>query len=68
MLFRSDPQDWRRPGVDAIVDNVLGFAAPGSIVLMHDGGGVRDETVAALSRVLAGLSERGYRFEALPCN
>ena len=68
VLWDIDPQDWRRPGVDAIVDNVLSFAAPGSIVLMHDGGGVRDETVAALSRVLAGLSERGYRFEALPCN
>lgn len=68
VLWDIDPQDWRRPGVEVIVDNVLSFATPGSIVLMHDGGGVRDQTVAALEQVLAGLSEQGYRFEALPCN
>jgi peptidoglycan/xylan/chitin deacetylase (PgdA/CDA1 family) len=52
-----DPRDWRRPGVDAIVDGVRREVAPGAIVLLHDGGGDRSETVAALPSVLAALQE-----------
>ena len=68
VLWDIDPQDWRRPGVDVIVDNVLEFARPGAIVLMHDGGGSREQTVEALGRVLPELSAQGYRFDALPCS
>lgn len=67
VLWDVDPQDWSRPGVDAIVSNVLGATKPGSIVLMHDGGGNRTQTVAALEQILTSLSSSGYSFSALPC-
>src|SRR5581483_92056 len=41
-----DPQDWRGPGVQSIINNVLTNTRPGSIVLLHDGAG--PQTVAAL--------------------
>jgi peptidoglycan/xylan/chitin deacetylase (PgdA/CDA1 family) len=57
-----DPQDWSTPGTEAIYANVVGHAQPGSIVLMHDGGGPRGETLAALPRIVDTLRDRGYRF------
>lgn len=67
-----DPQDWARPGAGAIqaggpasLARVLGGARSGSIVVMHDGGGPRDQTVAALPRIVATLKRRGYRLVSL---
>jgi peptidoglycan-N-acetylglucosamine deacetylase len=60
-----DPRDWSRPGTGAIVSRVLGAVRPGSIVLMHDGGGPRGETVAALPTILRVLRHRGYRFKTV---
>jgi peptidoglycan-N-acetylglucosamine deacetylase len=57
-----DPQDWSTPGTEAIYANVVGHAQPGSIILMHDGGGPRGETLAALPRIIDTLRARGYRF------
>jgi len=57
-----DPQDWRRPGTPAILGNVLGNVRSGSIVLQHDGGGDRSETLAALPTEIRVLRSRGYRF------
>ena len=57
-----DPRDWSRPGADHIVDTVLGHTHTGSIILEHDGGGDRSQTVAALGRFLPKLLEQGYRF------
>ena len=57
-----DPRDWSTPGTEAIYANVVGHAQPGSIVLMHDGGGPRGETLAALPRIIDTLRGRGYRF------
>jgi peptidoglycan/xylan/chitin deacetylase (PgdA/CDA1 family) len=57
-----DPQDWSTPGTEAIYANVVRHAQPGSIVLMHDGGGPRGETLAALPRIIDTLRARGYRF------
>jgi len=65
VLWDLDPQDWRQPGADQIANYVIGNAHPGAIVLMHDGGGYRDQTVAALNTILSTLSGQGYRFEAL---
>jgi peptidoglycan/xylan/chitin deacetylase (PgdA/CDA1 family) len=62
VLWDIDPQDWRRPGVDAIAGHVLNHVFPGAIVLLHDGGGERSQTVAALEIILSELSARGYRF------
>ena len=57
-----DPQDWREPGTDAIYDNVVTHAQNGSIILQHDGGGDRSQTLAALPREIATFRARGYRF------
>jgi len=63
--WNVDPQDWRRPGVGPIIGNVLGHAGPGAIILMHDGGGDRSQTVAALRTILPELVRR-YQLVALP--
>ncbi|GAA4640510.1 polysaccharide deacetylase family protein [Actinoallomurus vinaceus] len=60
VLWSIDSGDWARPGPEAIEHTVLAGAANGSIVLMHDGGGDRSQTVAALPAVVAGLEERGF--------
>ena len=62
VLFDVDAQDWTTPGTDAIVAAVTSAAAPGSIVLMHDAGGDRTQTVAALPRIVEALLGRGLRF------
>lgn len=67
MLWSVDPQDWARPGVDRIVRRVLRQVEPGARILMHDGGGDRSQTVAALERVIVRLQARGYRFGLLDC-
>jgi peptidoglycan/xylan/chitin deacetylase (PgdA/CDA1 family) len=58
-----DPRDWSRPGTDKIVAAVERNVRPGSVILLHDGGGRRDQTVAALARLLPKLADRGYRFD-----
>ena len=57
-----DPRDWSRPGVASIVGNIMRNTRTGSIILEHDGGGNRSETVAALKIVLPRLLAAGYRF------
>jgi peptidoglycan/xylan/chitin deacetylase (PgdA/CDA1 family) len=57
-----DPRDWSRPGVAAIVGNILENTRTGSIILEHDGGGDRSQTVAALKIVLPRLLAAGYHF------
>ena len=58
-----DPRDWTRPGVDAIVTTVEQHVRPGSVILLHDGGGKRDQTVAALGRLLPWLADQGFRLD-----
>jgi peptidoglycan/xylan/chitin deacetylase (PgdA/CDA1 family) len=57
-----DPKDWARPPAHQIVSNVLSNAAPGRIILDHDGGGDRSHTVAAIRAYLPRLLRLGYRF------
>jgi len=57
-----DPRDWSRPGVSAIVANIMRNTRTGSIILEHDGGGNRSQTVAALTYVLPRLLAEGFRF------
>ena len=57
-----DPADWSTPGTGAIYSRVVDAAQPGSIILMHDGGGPRDETLAALPQIIDALRARGYGF------
>jgi peptidoglycan/xylan/chitin deacetylase (PgdA/CDA1 family) len=64
-MWNEDTKDYSRPGVDAIVDVLLG-ATPGDVVLMHDGGGDRSQTVEALEIALPKLAAKGYKFGITP--
>ena len=57
-----DPKDWRRPGVDVIVQRTVEAAerGAGNIVLLHDSGGDRSQTIEALPRLIAELRARGF--------
>lgn len=57
-----DPQDWRDQAAERIVRYVCERAHAGDIILLHDGGGPRAQSVAALDTILAELSARGLRF------
>src|SRR5580704_20768 len=57
-----DPRDWSRPGVPSIVTNIMRNTHTGSIILEHDGGGNRAQTVAALKIVIPRLLAAGYHF------
>lgn len=59
--WNIDTGDWKKPEADAIAQRIKS-AGPGEIILMHDGGGDRSETVAALKQALPKLKEEGYRF------
>ncbi|HFE67035.1 MAG TPA: polysaccharide deacetylase family protein [Chloroflexi bacterium] len=65
VMWNIDTLDWSQPGVEAIVASVTDNVYPGAIVLMHDGGGNRAQTVAALEIILSNLSSQGYALEAL---
>ncbi|MFE4977431.1 polysaccharide deacetylase family protein [Kitasatospora sp. NPDC056651] len=58
-----DTRDWSRPGVPAIVSAVQRQLKPGGVILMHDGGGDRGQTVAALKQLLPWLVGQGYTFD-----
>jgi peptidoglycan/xylan/chitin deacetylase (PgdA/CDA1 family) len=64
-LWTLDPRDWSRPGSDVIVSRVLQQVRPGSIVVMHDGGRDRSQTVQAVRTLLRDLAARGYVFVSL---
>ena len=59
VLEKIDPQDWARPGVEVIVQRVKEQRHEGSIILLHDAGGDRSQTLAALPLILDWLTERG---------
>jgi peptidoglycan-N-acetylglucosamine deacetylase len=66
VLWDLDPDDWRGLPADAITRHVLDEAHPGSIILLHDGGGDRAQTLAALPAIVRGLRARGYRLMTVP--
>jgi peptidoglycan/xylan/chitin deacetylase (PgdA/CDA1 family) len=66
VLWTVDTSDYRRPGVSAIVDSAVDGARPGAIILLHDAGGDRSETVAALPRIIAALRKRHYSLVTVP--
>jgi peptidoglycan-N-acetylglucosamine deacetylase len=65
ITWNVDPRDWSLPGSDSIYNTIIGTTHPGSIVIMHDGGGNRSETLAALPRVIDTLRSRGYSFQTV---
>ncbi|MCU7730480.1 bifunctional polysaccharide deacetylase/glycosyltransferase family 2 protein [Actinoplanes sp. KI2] len=62
VLDDLDSEDWTRPGVDRILRNATPRGNGGAVVLFHDAGGDRAQTVAALDRLIPALRDRGYRF------
>ena len=65
VVNNTDSEDWRKPGVDEIIRNATPYGGKGAIVLMHDSGGDRHQTVLALDRFLPRLQAQGYVFENL---
>jgi len=65
-LWDVSPEDWSCPGADAIVARVLEGIEDGAIVLFHDGGGDRSQTVDAVDELLSVLRARGFEFHVLP--
>jgi cellulose synthase/poly-beta-1,6-N-acetylglucosamine synthase-like glycosyltransferase/peptidoglycan/xylan/chitin deacetylase (PgdA/CDA1 family)/spore germination protein YaaH len=59
VLENIDPQDWAKPGADIILQRVKQQRRDGSIILLHDAGGDRSQTVAALPKILDWLHARG---------
>jgi peptidoglycan-N-acetylglucosamine deacetylase len=66
VLWSVDTEDFRQPGVSVIVERALAGAQPGAIILMHDAGGAREQTIAALPIIIRGLRARGYRLVTVP--
>jgi peptidoglycan-N-acetylglucosamine deacetylase len=61
-----DPSDYTQPGVGAIERRVLAEVQPGSIIISHDGGGPRGQTLAAYPKIIAALRRRGYGIVTIP--
>ncbi|MDX3855105.1 polysaccharide deacetylase family protein [Streptomyces sp. AK02-01A] len=61
LAWTVDSLDWTAPGTDRIVSGILDGAGPGVVVLSHDAGGNRSQSVAALRRYLPWLLDEGYR-------
>jgi peptidoglycan-N-acetylglucosamine deacetylase len=60
----DDSEDWQRPGIDTIIRNATPKPEDpaGSVVLMHDAGGDRSETVAALDKWIPLMKQKGFKF------
>lgn len=67
VLWTVDTNDWQKPGVRALEQfGKSRQVKDGGIILMHDGGGTRDQTVAALPKMITSLQARGFKVRALP--
>lgn len=62
VLWNVDPSDWSQRTSGSIYGRVVAQVRPGSIILLHDGGGKQDATVAALPRIITALKAGGYSF------
>jgi peptidoglycan-N-acetylglucosamine deacetylase len=66
VLWSVDTDDYEQPGVETIVKRVIEGAKPGAIFLLHDAGGDREQTVAALPQIIHELRARGFRLVTVP--
>jgi peptidoglycan/xylan/chitin deacetylase (PgdA/CDA1 family) len=67
ILWTVDPRDWSRPGTSTIVNRVLANVRAGSRILLHDGGGDRSQTIAALDLLIPRLRARGFVIGLMAC-
>ncbi|MFJ9012263.1 glycosyltransferase [Streptomyces canus] len=65
VVNNTDSEDWQKPGVRQIIRNATPKSGKGAIVLMHDSGGDRHQTVQALDRFLPDMQDKGYEFDNL---
>jgi len=61
VIWNDEARDWQLPGESVIVNRILWLARNGAIILLHDGGGNRSQTVAALPYIIRGLRSRGFQ-------
>jgi peptidoglycan-N-acetylglucosamine deacetylase len=66
VLWNVDPSDYAQPGTRVIERRVLAQIRPGSIIISHDGGGPRGQTLAAYPSIIAALQRHGYRIVTIP--
>lgn len=66
VLWSVDTDDYQQPGVSAIVQRALAGSHPGAIILMHDAGGTRSQTIEALPIIIRSLRARGFRLVTVP--
>ncbi len=66
IIWNDEARDWTTPGISVISSRILGLAGNGAIILLHDGGGNRSQTVAALPTIITSLRQQGYTFVTLP--
>jgi peptidoglycan/xylan/chitin deacetylase (PgdA/CDA1 family) len=66
VLWTVDTNDWQEPGVSAIVNSAVQGAKPGAIILMHDAGGNRSQTIQALPTIVHTLRKKGYKLVTVP--
>jgi cellulose synthase/poly-beta-1,6-N-acetylglucosamine synthase-like glycosyltransferase/peptidoglycan/xylan/chitin deacetylase (PgdA/CDA1 family) len=64
-LADFDSEDWRRNGVASIVAKASPPGGRGGVMMFHDGGGDRSQTVEALAELIPRLKARGFRFVSL---
>lgn len=60
-MWDIDPQDWKLPGTNSIASNIQETHKDGGVILLHDGGGNRAQTVAALPSILDFLKSQEYK-------
>ena len=62
--MQIDPDDWQRPGVEEIVQRTVSMAerGDGNVILLHDSGGDRSQTVQAVPLIVEELRNRGFQF------
>ncbi|MCX7592570.1 MAG: polysaccharide deacetylase family protein [Fischerella sp.] len=66
VMWSADSADYSRPSTSVLINRVLQQSKSGGIVLMHDGGGNRSHTVAALPVIISKLRKQGYSFVTIP--
>lgn len=65
LLWDVAPDDWTRPGTSVIVSRVMSHLHPGAIIGLHDGGGPRSQTVAAIDQLIPAIQRAGYKIRPI---
>ena len=65
IIWNDEARDWSLPGTGVIISRILNLAGDGAIILLHDGGGDRSQTIAALPTIIQTLRLRGFKFVTL---